>query len=319
MRATWAWTGVVLVAIAAGSYGLYAWLQPKQLPQQVLYGNGHVEGTDVRVATEVAGRVVESQIVEGRKVRRGDLLLRLDDAELKLQQARAQAEVASLRSQRDASKAELQLWRHHRKTAELNLGRYRELEKTGAATTRRLEEAENTAKEAAGRVAALEAQVASLEARTVAAQRELDLVALKIQKTRVVAPISATVLVKAAEVGEFLQPGSIVAVLVDLSQITLKIFLPEAEIGKVKLGAAARVRVDAFPNRLFEARVERVDQQAQFTPRDIHMPQERTRMVFGVTLAVDNSDALLKPGMPSDAWILWQPRAGWPTPLFVPG
>lgn len=319
MRASWTWTGLLLVAIAAGSYGLYAWLQPKQLPQQVIYGNGHIEGTDVRVATEVAGRVVESQIVEGRKVQRGDLLLRLDNAELELQKARAQAEVASLRSQRDASKAELRLWRHHRKTAERDLDRYRELEKTGAATTQRLEEAENAAKEAVGRVAALEAQVASFEARTTAAQRELDLVALKIQKSHVVAPINATVLVKAAEIGEFLQPGSTVAVLVDLSQITLKIFLPEAEIGKVKLGAAARVRVDAFPRRLFDARVERVDQQAQFTPRDIHMPQERTRMVFGVTLAVDNSDALLKPGMPADAWILWQPGAGWPTPLFVPG
>ena len=228
MRASWAWTGLVLVSIAAGSYGLYVWLQPKQLPQQVLYGNGHVEGTDVRVATEVAGRVVESQIVEGRKVQRGDLLLRLDDTELELQKARAQAEVASLRSQRDASKAELQLWRHHRKTAEHDLDRYRELEKSGAATTQRLEEAENAAKEAAGRVEALEAQVASFEARTTAAQRGLDLVALKIQKSQVVAPINATVLVKAAEVGEFLQPGSTIAVLVDLSQITLRIFLPEA-------------------------------------------------------------------------------------------
>jgi multidrug resistance efflux pump len=82
MRATWAWTGLILIAIAASSYSLYVWLQPRQLPQQVLYGNGHVEGTDVRVATEVAGRVVENKIVEGVTVQRGDLLLRLDDSEL---------------------------------------------------------------------------------------------------------------------------------------------------------------------------------------------------------------------------------------------
>lgn len=319
MRATWAWTGLVLVAIAAGSYGLYAWLQPKPLPQQVLYGNGHVEGTDIRVASEVAGRVVENTIIEGQTVQRGDLLLRLDDSELKLQLARAEAEEASLRNQREASEANLRLWRHHRKVAETNLDRYRQLEESGTVTPQRLEEAENTAKEAAGRVAALEAQIASLEAKITAAQRERDLVALKIEKARVVAPISATVLVKAAEVGEFLQPGSPVAVLVDLSRITLKIYVPEAEIGKVKLGAAARVRVDAFPQRLSDARVDRVDQQAQFTPRDIHMPEERTRMVFGITLAVDNPDGLLKPGMPADAWILWQPDAGWPQSLYVPG
>lgn len=319
MRASWAWTGLILVALAAGSYGLYAWLQPKPLPQQVLYGNGHVEGTDVRVASEVAGRVVENKIVEGQTVQRGNLLLRLDDTEFKLQKARAQAEVASLRSQRGASEAELALWRHHQKTAEQDLDRYRQLEKTGAVTPQQLEKAENVAKEAAGRVTALEAQVASLTARMTAAQRELDLVALKIEKSEIVAPIGATVLVKTAEVGEFLQPGSPVAVLVDLSRITLKIYVPEAEIGKVKLGAAARVRVDAFPQRLFDARVDRVDQRAQFTPRDIHMPQERTRMVFGVTLAIYNPDGALKPGMPADAWILWQPQAGWPASLFVPG
>jgi HlyD family secretion protein len=226
--------------------------------------------------------------------------------------------VASLRNQREASEAELKLWRHHKKVAEADLDRYRQLEKSGTVTPQRLDEAENTAKEAAGRVAALVAQIASFEARITAAQRERDLVALKIRKTRVGAPISATVLVKTAEVGEFLQPGSPVAVLVDLSRITLKIYLPEAEIGKVKLSAPARVRVDAFPQRLFDARVDRVDQQAQFTPRDIHMPEERVRLVFGVTLSLENPDGILKPGMPADAWILWQEDASWPEHLIVP-
>jgi HlyD family secretion protein len=319
MRATWAWTGLVLVAMAGGSYGLYAWLQPNPLPSQLLYANGHIEGTEVHVAAEVAGRVIASRVVEGRTVRRGDLLVQLDDSELKLQKARAEAEVASLHSQRKASSAELALWQHHQETAQTELGRVRQLKDKGAATAQQLDQAENVAKEADGRVAALKAQLASFEDRIQAARREVDLIALKIEKTRVLAPINGTILAKTAEVGEFLQPGRTVAVLVDLSQITLKVFLPEAEVGKVKLGAAARVRVDAFPNRLFDARIERVDQQAQFTPRDIHMPQERTRMVFGITLAVDNRDRLLKPGMPADAWILWQSQAGWPSQLFVPG
>lgn len=315
---TWAWTGMVLVAIAAGAYGFYAWMQPLPLPGQLLYGNGHVEGTEVRVAAEVEGRVVESSMVEGRTVKRGDLLLQIDDADLKLQKAQAEAEVVSLASQRDASAAELQLWRHHQSTAETDLTRYRKLEAIGAATSQRLDQAANTAKEAEEHVAALQALVASLDARATAARRDVDLVNLRLEKTRVIAPISATILTKTAEVGEFIETGSQVAVLVDLSHLELKIYLPEAEIGKVKLDAPARVRIDAFPERLFDARVERIDQEAQFTPRDIHMPQERTRMVFGVTLAIDNRERLLKPGMPADAWLLWQPQAGWPARLFVP-
>ncbi len=81
----------------------------------------------------------------------------------------------------------------------------------------------------------------------------------------------------------------------------------------------ARVKVDAFADRFFEARVARVDQRAQFTPRDIHMPEERVRMVFGVTLALENPQGVLKPGMPADAWILWKSGAAWPDRLFVPG
>jgi HlyD family secretion protein len=97
----------------------------------------------------------------------------------------------------------------------------------------------------------------------------------------------------------------------------LKVFIPEKDIGKVELADPARVRVDAFPDRLFEASVARVDQRAQFTPRDIHMPEERVRLVFGVTLGLENP-GILKPGMPAAAWILWQEDAPWPERLIVP-
>ena len=62
----------------------------------------------------------------------------------------------------------------------------------------------------------------------------------------------------------------------------------------------------------------RVDSQAQFTPRDIHMPDERVRLVFGVTLALENEDGRLKPGMPADAWIRIDDVA-WPERLPIPG
>ena len=90
-------------------------------------------------------------------------------------------------------------------------------------------------------------------------------------------------------------------------------------MGRIKLNSAARVRVNAFPQRYFEARVSRVDQRGQFTPRDIHLPDERERTVYGVTLALSNTDASLKPGMPADAWIRWREDLAWPARLVVPG
>ena len=55
-----------------------------------------------------------------------------------------------------------------------------------------------------------------------------------------------------------------------------------------------------------------IDGQAQFTPRDVHMADERSRTVYGVTLAAANPEGLLKPGMPADSWILWDEKSGWP-------
>lgn len=318
MHKTWMWTAVILLLIAGGSYGLYVYLRPAPLPVQVLYGNGHVEGTEVRIAAEVAGRVVGSRLVEGGLVADGDLLVRLDDTEPRLNKARAEAEVDALGQERERLERELDVWRHHLRTAENDLARYGKLKDRGTVSPQRLEQAQNAFREAQGRVAALEAGIGAAGKRIIAARRELDLLANQIGKTRISTPLDATILVKAVEPGEFVQPGQTLATLLDLRRAELKVFIPEREIAKVKLGAAARVRVDAYPDRLFEARVARVDQSAQFTPRDIHMPQERVRLVFGVTLALNNPDGTLKPGMPADTWILWQPAMGWPERLFVP-
>jgi HlyD family secretion protein len=318
MRAVWLWTAAVLVAIAGGSYGLYLYLAPKPLPDQVVYGNGHIEGTEVRVAAEIAGRVVESTLVEGRRVERGDLLARIDDTDLRLERSRVEAEIAALKAERQRAANEAEVWRHHRRMAARDLERYRELRERKTATPQRVEQAEDTFQEARGRVAALEAQIDAIENRTVASLADRQLADNRIGKTRIAAPTGGTILAKGVESGEFVQAGQIVTVLVDLSRVELKVYIPEKDIGKVKLGDATRLRIDAFPDRLFDAAIARVDSQAQFTPRDIHMPEERVRMVFGVTLAIDNAEGVLKPGMPADAWVLWQAGSAWPDALFVP-
>jgi HlyD family secretion protein len=166
-------------------------------------------------------------------------------------------------------------------------------------------------------VQTLEARLEAAGDRLDVAKEQVELARIRLEKTVIRAPIAATVLVKAIEVGEFATPGRAIAVLIDLSRMDLKVFIPEKDIGKVELADPARVRVDAFPDRLFEASVARVDQRAQFTPRDIHMPEERVRLVFGVTLGLENP-GILKPGMPAAAWILWQEDAPWPERLIVP-
>lgn len=320
MKRTWLLTPLFLVLLAMSSYALYVYLSPLPLPNGFLYGNGHIEGTEVRVSSEVTGRILESRLVEGKAVIAGDLLVQVDDTDLQIQLKQMQGEKAALDQQRSRLEAELGPARHHLTTAQTDAARYRVLRERGNASPQRQDQAENALQEAQSQIASLEGQVASNDALLDVARQKIEFTQSQIGKTTIRAPINGTILVKAIEAGEFATPGKPIAVLVDLRALELEVFIPEADIGKIKLGDPARVQTSAFPDRYYEARIARVDQQAQFTPRDIHVPEERVRMVFGVTLDFDNNNTSgeLKPGMPGDAWIQWQDGVTWPSKLTVP-
>ena len=318
MRKTWLWTLFGMIGLALISYALFLWLSPPALPEGILYGNGRIEATEVTVSAEVGGRVLESTLIEGRAVQKNDLLVRLDEADLKTRLRQAEANAAA--AQRAQAQVERQLIpaRHHVQTADDDLARYRKLRETGYVSSQMLDRVENQQREARGEVETLAARQAQAAASREAAQREVELLRSQAGKAVIRAPAAGTILSKGIEAGELAAPGRTIAVLADLARIELKIYVPEREIGKIKLNDPVRVRVDAFPQRTFDARVARVDQRAQFTPKDVHMPNERARLVFGVVLAVDNPQAYLKPGMPADAWVRWEPEASWPDKLSVP-
>lgn len=318
MKRTWIWTPVVLVLGAVFSYALFLALQPPELAEGFLYGNGHIEGTEIRVSAETTGRVVESAANEGQTVAGDELLVRLDDGDLRAQLAKGRAELAAIEAERVRVKEQLSTWQHHLRTAERDLQRYEEMQQSELVSPQQLSKVEDRVREARGRVKELEAALAEARARLDAAREQLEWLRLQLDKTRIRAPLSATVLIKGLEQGELATPGSVAAVLVDMSRLELKVYVPERDLGKIRLGMPARVRVDAFPDRYFDATVTKVDQRAQFTPRDIHMPEERVRMVFGVTLSLENEGGYLKPGMPADAWLRVRDEAPWPEALVVP-
>ncbi len=318
MSTTWLWMLAVVGLVAVGSYVAFVSLRADELPEGFLYGNGYIEGTEVTVSAEVPGRVLENRVEEGRPIRKGELLMRLDDTGLRVRLEQLRAEAEAVRRERKALAQELGTAQHHLASAQADLERYRALRRTNTATEQQLRAAEDRAEGARERVRVLEVRSTENEARTEAAERQVEWLKVQLEKTRITAPIDGTVLVRGIEVGELATPGRAVAVLVDLARLELKVYIPERDIGKVKLGDPARVRIDAFPDRYFDAAVIRVDARAQFTPRDIHMPEERVRTVFGVTLALANKGGYLKPGMPADAWVRWDPAAAWPARLVVP-
>jgi HlyD family secretion protein len=317
MNRSWQWAlAAVLIAVVA-SYAFYAFTRPEPLPEGFLYGSGHIEGTEVRIASEVAGRVVEQRMPEGEIVSAGAVLATIDPTVSRDRLSAAQAELDALRESRAALAAQITTWTHHVETARAQVARVERLAQSELASEQSLDTARDAVRQAEGELERLEALSKSLDEQIASADARVSLARTELERTTVYAPQDGTVLVRAVEAGEVVQAGQPLALLVDLSRLELKVYLAVDELGKIRLGDQARVRVDAFPKELFDAQVARTDDYAQFTPRDIHVPDERTQMVYGVTLALDNAERRLKPGMPADAWIRFD-DVPWPERLLIP-
>lgn len=124
---------------------------------------------------------------------------------------------------------------------------------------------------------------------------------LNLAKARLRTPSAGVVLSRNFEVGEMVQPGQPVITLQDLEAPWVEIFVPETEIGQVKLGDAYAVSVDSLPGKSFAGKVTRIYEKAEFTPKTIQTERERVNLVFRVKVEVPDAKGELKPGMPADA------------------
>ena len=150
-------------------------------------------------------------------------------------------------------------------------------------------------------IAAAEAQVAIARSALAAVEVQLDKLALR-------APISGLVLERPVHVGEVAVPGAPLLTLADLDALKLTIYVREDQLGRVQLGQAVSVTVDAYPDRVFPGTVDMISNQAEFTPKNVQTQEERANMVFAVKVSMQNPDHALKPGMPADALL---PEAVW--------
>jgi HlyD family secretion protein len=120
------------------------------------------------------------------------------------------------------------------------------------------------------------------------------------RERQVIAPAAAVVEVLDVRPGDLIAPNTPVATLLERDQIYVRIYVPETEIGRVRLGQKAEVRVDSFPNQVFDGSVEQINQQAEFLPRNVQTREERVHQVFGVKIRIDNASGRVLAGMAAD-------------------
>ena len=346
-RRIWFTLGVLAV-LAAGGY--YAWQQSRNgaLPQGLASGNGRIEAVEIDVSAKSPGRIKEILVGEGDFVKTGDVLARMDTAQLEAQRRQAEAQIRRARigvdtantlivqreAERTAAAAVVTQREAERDAAERTLKRSEQLAASNTVSQQVLDNDRAAERSAAAAVAAAEAQLAASAAAINAAraqvvdagaavdsaQAAIESIDAEINDATLRSPRDGRVQYRVAEPGEVLGGGGRVLNLVDLGDVSMTFFLPTAQAGRVAIGAEVRLVLDAAPQYVIPAKATFVADVAQFTPKTVETEEERQKLMFRIKARI--SPELLrkyiqqvKTGLPGVAYVRIDPDAEWPAAL----
>ena len=301
-------------------------------------GSGVVEGEGADLSARLGARITSVLVEEGATIEEGAVLVELDCDEPEARLAQAQAQLEATRAQAEAAHSQAEAATNQSQAARASIGAAggqlaalsaqrdvaaREAERvesmgehaavsrrdqaaaaasgleaqaqaaraSRSATQRQAAAASSQARAASSQADAAERSVAAVEALVRTAQLAVD-------ECRIVSPRAGVVERIYYEVGELVMPGSTVARVIDPRFVRATFYLPNTDIDEASVGAEASVEVDAYPGRTFEATVRRIGLEAEFTPRNVQTRSDRDRLVYPVEVRIENTQLLLRPGMP---------------------
>lgn len=285
-------------------------------PECVLQLSGNIEAHEsVLSFKSVQSRIVELPFDEGQWVRSGTLIASVDDADYRQQVAIAEAAVAAQKQQLETARNNQQAALRSLASDEADL-RYKTLDHQRlaqlstqgyvATDTRDLADAaQKQAQAVLQRDRALldtaASNVALAQANIHSAEETLRLAQITEGYTTLTAPFAGVILVRQAELGEVVAPGTPIVTLADLDHVWLRAYVNETDIGRVRLGQPATVTTDNYPGKRYPGRISFISDKAEFTPKSVETHAERVTLVYRVRIDLDNPTHELVPGMPADA------------------
>ncbi len=318
---------VIVIAVAAGSI-IYFVAQRNVTDRTGIRVSGNIETTQVEVSFKLPGRVLERLVDEGDRVKAGQLVARLDSADLeqevelrRAERAAAQATLAELEAgsrveeigqgEATLAKAQAEFGR-----LKIDYARQQELYRKEVISTRELDAARSAFETAEAQLRLAKEQLTLLrkgprkekidQARAMQKQTQaaLALAETRLGYATLSAPLSGVVLAKNIEPGEQVAAGTPVVSVADIESVWLRAYINETDLGRVKLGQKAQVTTDTWPGRKYPGVVTFIAADAEFTPKNVQTEKERVKLVYRIKITIANPQLELKPGMPADAKIV---------------
>lgn len=322
--------GALVVAVLAAACGRGSADAP-------IRASGYVEATEVRVAPEVGGRLIELNVDEGDRVERGAVIARLSttDTELAIRRAEAERDAAAAQlrllqagarpedirqaqAQVESAHADVTVAEAELQSAGADLARFEALLAKNAGSRKQRDDAATRREVAAARVQAARervraagealarlksgARVQEIEAaRAGVAAVEAQIASLEkgVADATVEAPVAGVVTARLADPGEIIAPRAPLLVVTDLDRAWANVYVDEPIVPTLKLGQKVTLVTDA--GQRLEGAITFISPKAEFTPRNVQTAEERSRLVYRIKVSTDNREGILKPGMPVEA------------------
>jgi len=313
---------LVVVVIAAGvGYKMYF------KKAEGVTATGTIEVTIADVVPKINGYMSQLTVDVGDTVQAGQVIAHIKRPDLESQLLADQSALAKANAQmkdlvkgpreqeQEQARANLAAAQSVYDKARIDLQRYRDLNNSGVVPRQQLDAAQSGYDVAYNSLMSAQAQQSLvsegnrpdlIEAGRMEVQRCAAVVAVTeamLADTVVYSPINGTVLTRNYVNGEYLNPGSAIATLGDSNDCWVKIYISTEQLGLIKMDQKVNVMIDAYPGRVFAGTIKEISQKAEFTPRQSITKRERANLVFYVKVKIDNSEGILKAGMPADVVI----------------
>ena len=299
--------------------------------------SGYVEATDVRIAPQVGGRLLEVAVSEGDRVAAGATIAKLDTSDTELVLRRAEADrdqaIASLKlleagsraedirqahAQAESSQAEIVAAEAELRSANADLQRFEGLLRSNAGSQKQRDDAATRRDVAAARVTAAREraraanetvarlragarpeEIAGARARVASAQAQLAVLQKNLTDAVLMSPVAGIVTAKLADTGETIAPRTPVVAVTDLDHAWANVYVDEPVVPRLRLGQPVTLVTDA--GQRLAGSITFISPKAEFTPRNVQTAAERSKLVYRIKVSADNRDGVLKPGMPVEA------------------
>lgn len=263
---------------------------------------GSFEATEVIVSAQANGRILALNVNEGDQLRAGQQVGQVDSTQLYLQKMSLLSSVEGVRAQQPDIRKQTAAIEEQLRAQERERARVQRLLASNAANQKQLDDIE-------AQIGVLQSQLSALtstlqkSSENISAQSttfEIQVAQLddQLEKTRVISPLSGTVLNRYAEAGELAAMGTPLFKIADISTLFLRAYVTNDQLAGIKLNDNVTVRVDDGEGgmRTYEGQISWISDKSEFTPKTIQTKNERANLVYALKVAVPN-DGYLKIGM----------------------